>query len=140
MIKEMLKLSLLGIVVGFILMIVLGLLNFLTGSPAYDILFNFYNVPVLNEFKPVWLVGYLFHFLICILSVIGLYYILKNWHLEKKDWPYILVYTMGSGTLICLTALSDQTPPFYDQVSWLFWAFAHGISGAAVVFMVRKWL
>lgn len=140
MIKQILKLSVIGIIAGLILMIVLGLLKFFTGSPAYDLLFNFDYVPVLNELKPVWLIGYLFHFLICILSVIGLYYILENWNLEKKDAPYILVYTMGSAALFFLTALSDQPPASNDVVAWVFWTFAHAIYGDAVAFMVRKWL
>lgn len=140
MLKQILKLSFIGIIAGLILMLVLGLLKFFTGSHAYDLLFNFDYIPGLNELKPVWLIGYLFHFLFCVFSVIGLYYILKNWNLEKKDAPYILVYTIGSGALFFLTALSDQPPAYNDIAAWVFWTFAHAIYGDAVAFMVRKWL
>ena len=140
MLKKLLKLSLIGIIGGLVLMLVLKIVIMLTGNSAYLLLFNFDYIPVLNELRPVELFGYVFHFLTCIFSVIGLYYILKNWNIERQLLPYILVYTMGGGALFFLTSLSDQPPAANDVVAWIYWTMAHGIFGYVIGAMVKKWV
>lgn len=138
--KDLLKLSLIGLIAGFVLIVVLKIVLILTGNTAYILLFNFDYIPILNELKPVWLFGYVFHYVTCIASVIGLYYILQTWNWEKKILPYILVYTIGGGALFFLTALSPQLPEANDFMAWFYWTFAHGIYGYVVGAMVKKWL
>lgn len=104
------KLTLIGIVAGVILIIPLKILYILTGNTAYILLFNFDYVPVLNQLTPVWLFGYIFHFISCICSVIGLYYILKYLNKQLSLYYYIAVYTVGGGALFFLTCLSVKPP------------------------------
>jgi hypothetical protein len=131
------QLILVGIIAGIILIIPLKIVYEVTGNTAYVLLFNFDYIPVLNKLKPVWLFGYIFHFVTCICSVIGLYYILKAWSLQYSLISYILVYTMGGGALFFLTCLSNQPPEGDDALAWLYWTSAHALFGCAVGFMIR---
>ena len=121
-------------------MLVLKIVLLFTGNTAYILLFNFDYIPVLNALEPVWLFGYIFHFVTCIVSVIALYYILKNWKIQKTIWPYVIVYSAGGGALFFLTALSEQPPASNDTVAWMYWTLAHAIFGYAVAALVKKWM
>lgn len=132
------KLILVGIIGGVILMIPLKIMYEATGNTAYVLLFNFDYIPVLNELKPVWLFGYVFHFVTCICSVIGLYYILKVRNLQYSLISYILVYTIGGGALFFLTALSEQPPSANDTLAWFYWTSAHAFFGLTVGLLVKK--
>lgn len=90
-----LKLTLIGFATGVILIITLKILYILTGHTAYILLFNFDYVPVLNQLIPILLFGYIFHFITCICSAIGLYYILKYLNKQLSLFYYIAVYTVG---------------------------------------------
>lgn len=138
--KQLLKLTSIGLIAGFVLILVLKIVMVLTGNTAYVLLFNFDYIPVVNDLKPVWLFGQVFHYLTCIISVIALFYILKTWTLQKAIWPYILVYTIGGGALFFLTALSEQPPAANDIMAWIYWTVAHAIFGYAVGAMVKKWM
>lgn len=134
------KLTIIGIAAGVILIIPLKLLYVLTGNTAYILLFNFDYVPVLNQLKPVWLFGYVFHFVTCICSVIGLYYILKYLNKQFSLFYYVLVYTVGGGALFFLTCLSDQPPAGNDFSAWFYWTIAHAVFGLAVGLLVKKFI
>lgn len=134
------KLSLIGFFAGLVLMLVLKIAMVLTGNTAYILLFNFDYIPFLNELKPVWLFGYLFHFLTCIFSVIALYFILRTWGAEKKLIFYLVVYTIGGGALFFLTALSPQRPAANDFLAWMYWTLAHALFGIVVAFSIKKYL
>ena len=138
--KKLLKLISIGIVAGIVLILILKVVLMLTGNTAYILLFNFDYVPILNALKPIWLFGYVFHFVTCIVSVIALFYILKNWNLEKKIWLYMLVYSVGGGALFFLTALSNQPPAANDFMAWTYWTFAHAVYGYVVGVLVKKWM
>ena len=96
------KLIVVGIISAVILIIPLQIVYEVTGNTAYVLLFNFDYIPVLNKLKPVWLFGYIFHFVTCICSVIGLYYILKVRNLQYSVFSYSLVYSIGGGALFFL--------------------------------------
>ena len=134
------KLILVGILSGIILIIPLKLLYEWLGNPAYILLFNFDYIPVLNQLRPVQFFGYVFHFVTCVCSVIGLFYILKVWNFEYKVNLYILVYMIGGGALFFLTALSPQLPQADDKISWLYWTLAHGLFGLSVGFLIKKFI
>lgn len=118
-------------------MLVLKIVMLALGNQAYVLLFNFDYIPVINQLKPVWLFGYLFHFLTCIGSVIALYFILGKYH--HKIIGYVLVFTIGGGALYFLTALSEQPPAVSDVMAWVFWTFGHAIFGYVVGILIVKW-
>jgi|SRR5690554_2565804 len=136
--KHIIKLTLIGFIAGLILMAFLKIIQILSGSEAYILLFNFDYVPLIKNLKPVWLFGYIFHFMTCIISVIALFYILKNLGWQNRILPYVLVYTIGGGGLYFLTALSDQPPAANDAMAWLNWTIGHLIFGYAVGLMIKK--
>lgn len=138
--KNLLKLTSIGIVAGIVLMLILKVVLLLTGNTAYVLLFNFDYVPLVNTLKPVWFFGYVFHFVTCIVSVIALFYILKTWDLQNSMLPYVVVYTVGGGALFFLTALSKQPPAANDFMAWTYWTFAHAVYGYVVAVLVKKWV
>ncbi len=138
--RDVLKLTAIGIFAGFVLILVLKIVMFATGNMAYVLLFNFEYIPVVNELEPVWLFGYVFHYLTCIISAIALFYILQIWNFQKIICPYIAVYTIGGGVLFFLTSLSNQPPDVNDVMAWIYWTVAHGIFGYVVGAFVKKWL
>lgn len=75
--NQLLKLVTIGIIGGVVLILILGIVLLLTGNTAYFLLFNFDYIPIINELRPIWLFGYIFHFITCVVSVIALFYILK---------------------------------------------------------------
>ena len=137
---KLLKLTVIGMIAGFVLMLILKIVMFLTGNTAYVLLFNFDYIPVVSDLRPVWLFGQIFHYLTCIISVIALFYILKTWNKQHVIWFYILVYAIGGGALFFLTALSEQPPAANDIMAWVYWTFAHALFGYAVGALVKKWI
>lgn len=137
--KQLLKLTTVGILAGIVLILVLRLVLAITGNTAYVLLFNFDYIPIINTLRPVWLFGYIFHFVTCIISVIALFYILKPKALETKILPYILVYTFGGGALFFLTALSKKPPEANDFMAWLYWTLAHCVFGYTTGILIKKW-
>lgn len=137
--KQILKLTAIGLLAGFVLIWILKIVLIVTGNTAYVLLFNFDYIPVVKDLQPVWLFGYVFHFLTCIVSVIALFYILRHWDFERLIFPYILVYTIGGGALFFLTALSDQPPAATDFMAWLYWTIAHAAFGYVVGASIKKW-
>lgn len=138
--KQLLKLITIGLIAGFVLNLVLKMVMLFTGNTAYVLLFNFDYIPLVNDLRPVWFFGYVFHYLTCIVSVIALFYILKPWELQKTIVPYVLVYTIGGGGLFFLTALSEQPPASNDVMAWIYWTIAHAIFGYVAGLMVKKWM
>lgn len=138
--KQILKLTSIGVIAGIVLILILKLVLFLTGNTAYVLLFNFDYIPLIKSLRPTWLFGYVFHFATCVISVIVLFYILKTRNLQYKGTIYILVYAIGGGALFFLTALSNQPPAANDFMAWGFWTLAHGIYGHIVSTLVRKWI
>lgn len=138
--KQLLKLTAIGLFAGSVLMLVLKIVMVFTSNTAYILLFNFDYIPVIKDLKPIWLFGYVFHFLTCLLSVIALFYILKAWVLQKFIFNYILVYTIGGGALFFLTALSDQPPAANNGMAWIYWTIGHATFGYVVGALIKKWI
>ncbi|QAA82021.1 hypothetical protein EI546_09925 [Aequorivita sp. H23M31] len=138
--KKVLKLTLIGIIGGVVLALILWIVLALTGNTAYYLLFNFDYIPWINNLRPIWLWGNIFHYLTCIISVIALFYILniKGWH--KLISPYVAVYTIGGGGLFFLTALSHLPPAANDVMAWIYWTLAHAIFGLVVGLGVKSWI
>lgn len=135
---QLLKLTTIGLFAGFVLMLVLKIVIIFTGNTAYVLLFNFDYIPLIKDLRPVWLFGYVFHFLTCIISVIALFYILKIWSFEQRIPLYVAVYAIGGGALFFLTALSNQPPAASDVMAWLYWTTGHALFGYVVgVLIVR---
>lgn len=136
--KNFLKLIGISLFGGVVLLLVLkNIMNF-TGNNAYVLLFNFDYIPLIKDLKPIWLFGYIFHFFTCIVSVIALFYVLQIWNWEEKIWPYILIYTIGGGSLFFLTALSKQPPAANDLMAWVYWTLAHAVFGWAVGSLIKR--
>lgn len=135
--KALTNLFTIGFIAGIVLLLFLKMVMLTTGNPAYFLLLNFDYVPVLKDLKPVWLMGYIFHFATCIISVIGLYVILKSFNKENFISLYVAFYTIGGGALFFLTALSDQPPASNDFYAWFFWTLAHLIYGYVVGVLIR---
>lgn len=138
--RDAAKLAAIGLIAGTVLIVVLKTVELLTGNPAYVLLFNFDYIPVVNEWRPVWLIGLLFHYGICVFSAIILFYFLRPFGREHWVSPYVTVYTIGSALLFSLTALSDQPPEFSDGVAWVYWTLAHAAFGWVVGWLIRKWV
>lgn len=138
--KQLLKLFTIGLIAGFGLALILKIVMSVTGNMAYVLLFNFDYIPIVNDLRPVWFFGYVFHYLTCIVSVIALFYILRTWELQKHIVYYVLVYSIGGGGLFFLTSLSEQPPASNDVMAWIYWTVAHALFGYLVGAMVKKWL
>ncbi|MEK3934459.1 hypothetical protein MKY41_03995 [Sporosarcina sp. FSL W7-1349] len=135
--KQLLKLILIGILSGLLLAGFLKLVYKITGNQAYILLYNIDYIPFLRQWEDVSAVGLVFHFVFCIASVIGLYYILKAFRHERHPLPYLAVYTIGSGILYFLTLLTDQPPAADDVAAWFYWTFGHVLFGFAVGYLVK---
>lgn len=140
MMKQLMKLTAIGILAGTVLILFLKIVLELTGNTAYVLLFNFDYIPIINELEPVWFFGYVFHYTTCIISVIALFYILKTRALHKNILPYIFVYGIGGGALFFLTALSNQPPEVDDVMAWIYWTVAHTVFGYVVGILIKKWM
>lgn len=139
-VKRISKLICVGGFSGVILILVLKVVQILTGNDAYVLLFNFDYIPLIKNLRPVLLFGYLFHFITCIISVIILYYILRIIHIENRISLYLFVFAIGGGILFTLTALSNQPPAVDDLFAWIYWTFGHAVFGFVVGFLVKKWV
>ncbi|WP_228548273.1 hypothetical protein [Sporosarcina obsidiansis] len=137
--KQFRILLLTGVIAGIVLALYLKVIQLLTGNQAYILLFNFDYVPVIQDWEPQLLIGYLFHFLTCIASAVVLFYLLRFVHLEFRIWPYVLVYTVGGGILFSLTGLSDQPPAITDGAAWFYWTMAHAVFGLIVGSLIKHW-
>src|SRR4051794_1325342 len=118
---RVLKLTVVGIIAGIILAGFLKIIQLLTHNDAYILLFNTDYIPLLNQLHQWSVVGIVFHFVTCIASVIGLFYILKALEIEYNLLAYILVYSAGSAMLFSLTALSEKTPSLTDFPAFIYW-------------------
>lgn len=118
--RQLGKLIIIGTIAGIVLALFLKVIQILIGNQAYVLLFNFDYVPVIQDWEPQLLVGYLFHFITCIVSAVALFYLLRIIQREYLIAPYVLVYTVGGGILFSLTGLSEQPPAITDGAAWFY--------------------
>lgn len=138
--KQMVSLSLIAVASGIVLMGLLKVVQILIGSQAYVLLFNTDYIPVLPDWGPEDIGGISFHFVFCIVSVAGLFYVLKLFRLERSILAYFLIYTVGSAVLYSLTGLTDRPPAINDIPAWAYWTSAHVLYGFIVGWFVKKWI
>ncbi|GKV65560.1 hypothetical protein NCCP2331_17130 [Sporosarcina sp. NCCP-2331] len=129
-----------GIISGIILAVLLHVVYLLTGNEAYVLLYNVDYFPLIHVFSESAWFGIFFHFIFCIASVVGLYYILSFIGLQSSGWPYIFVYTVGSGVLFFLTLLTEKPPAADDGMAWFYWTAAHFVFSIVVAWLVRRFV
>src|SRR5699024_875403 len=124
-VKENLKLISIGCLSGFVLALLLKLVSKLSGSTVFILLFEVDYMPVLNDLQPPWLIGTIFHFVTCALSILVLYHILRSMGWQKSYTGYMMPISVGSGFLYFLTYFSTATPAWNDLFSWSVWVLGH---------------
>ncbi|ARJ39391.1 hypothetical protein CSV71_10295 [Sporosarcina sp. P21c] len=138
--KQFLQLVSIGIVSGAVLALLLFGVWVVTGNEAYVLLYNVDYFPIIHVFSDVAWFGIVFHFVFCIASVLGLFYLLKFFKWQYNMWPYVVVYTAGSGVLYFLTLLTDRPPAADDGMAWLYWTGSHLIYGVLVASLVIRYV
>lgn len=138
--KQFLQLVSIGIVSGAILALLMFGVWAVTGNEAYILLYNVDYFPIIHVFLHVVWFSIVFHFVFCIVSVLGLFYILKFFKWQYKMWPYVVVYTAGSGVLYFLTLLTDRPPAADDGMAWLYWTVSHLIFSVVVASLVIRYV
>ena len=135
--RQFLQLIGIGITGGVVLAIVMQVIYLLTGNQANNLLYNVDYFPIIHIFNDIPWFGIVFHLVFCIVSVFGLFYLLKiiGWH--YKFWPYVIVYTAGSGVLYFLSLLTDEPPAATDFMAWFYWTASHLVYSITVAFMIR---
>ncbi|WP_153721080.1 hypothetical protein [Sporosarcina cascadiensis] len=129
-----------GIISGLILAVLLQVVYWLTGNEAYILLYNVDYFPLIYVFSESAWFGISFHFMFCIASVVGLYYILSFIGWQSFIWPYIIVYTAGSGVLYFLTLLTEKPPAADDGMAWFYWTASHLVFSIVVAWLVRRFV
>ncbi len=137
---NMVKLSGIGVIAGIVLAVFLKIIEWLTGSTVYYLLFHVDYVPLLRSLSPVSIVEVCFHFGTCMLSVLVLYAIFRLFHLEKSIAAYTILILLGSSLLYFLTMFSAHTPAVNDWAAWSYWVIGHGLFGVVVGVLIRRWL
>lgn len=138
--KTFLQLIGIGIVSGAVLAMIMQIIYSLTGNEAYILLYNIDYFPIIHVFKDSYLFGIAFHFVFCIASVVGLYSILSFWGKQYSSWPYVTVYTAGSGILYFLTLFTDRPPAANDGMAWFYWTASHLVFSLTVAWMIRRFI
>lgn len=139
--KQLSKLAIIGITAGVILAAFLHIVYGLTGNQAYVLLYNMDYIPVLKEWAAFPIVGVAFHFIICVVSVIILFYFLSWINFDPKSmFPYVFAYTVGGGILFSLTALTDKPPDLFNLNAWVVWTSGHALYGIAVSLLIKWWI
>ncbi|PIC71200.1 hypothetical protein CSV77_03970 [Sporosarcina sp. P16b] len=138
--KRFLQLVSIGIAGGAVLALLMLVVWAVTGNEAYILLYNVDYFPIIHVFSHVAWFGIVFHFVFCIASVLGLFYLLKFFKWQYNMWPYVVVYTAGSGVLYFLTLLTDQPPAADDGMAWLYWTVSHLIFSVLVASLVIRYV
>jgi len=137
--KQLLKLSMIGILAGIVLLGLLKIVEIFTGSQAYVLLLNTDYIPLINDWGPEDFGGIVFHFAFCIVSVVALFYVLKQFRLERSILAYLVIFTGGSAILYTLTGLTERPPAIMDITAWTYWTTAHAVYSLTVGFLVKHW-
>lgn len=138
--KQFMQLIGIGIISAAVLAALMQLIYTLTGNEAYVLLYNVDYFPIIHVWQNVAWFGIVFHFVFCIASVIGLFYILKFFGWEYRMWPYLVVYTVGSGILYFLTLLTEQPPAADDRMAWFYWTSSHLVFSLVVAGMIVRFV
>lgn len=138
--KQFSQLIGIGIVSGAVLAALMQVIYTLTGNEAYVLLYNVDYFPIIHVWQDVAWFGIVFHFVFCIASVIGLFYILQFFGWQYRMWPYLAVYTVGSGILYFLTLLTDRPPAENDWMAWFYWTSSHLVYSLIVAGMIIRFV
>lgn len=138
--RKFLRLIGIGITSGIILAVLMQLVFALTGNEAYILLYNVDYFPLIHIFKGSASFGFAFHLVFCIASVVSLFYVLTFFEWQYSIWPYVAVYTAGSGALYFLTMLTEKPPAADDEMAWFFWTASHFVFSIAVGLMINRFV
>ncbi len=134
------KFIIISLVSGSILAGFLKIIQLILHSDAYILLFNMDYIPLLKNIDTILGAGYIFHYVFCFVSIIVLFYFAKIVHLQANIIVYVLVFTIGSGVLYFLTALTSKPPEATALDSWMYWVIAHALFGITVGVMIKYWV
>lgn len=132
------KLVLTGVFAGAVLSTSMKLIRKITGNPSDILLYNVDYIPLIKKYKDIPGIGVAFHYGTCISSAVGLYYMLKPFHLERNVSPYVVVYSIGGGVLYFLSTLTDELPKYNDLAAWYYWTSSHAMFGIAVGCAIKR--
>lgn len=135
--KRISKLLGTGVISGFVLGCILGIIQQFTDKKVYLLLMNVDYIPIVKDWDVGPVMGFVFHLLVSIAVVLVLYSILKKLNLHQKVSAYILANAFGGALLFSLTALSDRTPAITDIQAFIYWVIGHAVYGMSVGFMVN---
>src|SRR5699024_10785521 len=138
--KKLCMLYILGVIAGVFLAVFLRVMQQITGSLAYILLFSVDYLPILHDFYSNSLVQAAFHFGTLVAITIVLYYFFRLLYLEKRISAYVIFIFIGSGLLYFLTMLSSYTPPITDLYSWIYWSTGHVIFSIIIGTLIKRWL
>lgn len=134
------KLLIISIISGAILAGLLKIVQITLNNDAYILLFNMDYIPLLKNVETISGSGYIFHFVFCFVSIVALFHLAKIVRLEKHISSYVIVFTVGSGILYFLTALTNKPPSATSVNSWIYWVVAHTVFGITVGVMIKYWI
>ena len=134
------KLIIVSLVAGSVLAASLKIVQVTLNNDAYILLFNMDYILLLKDVENLSGSGYVFHYVFCIVSVVILFHLAKMVYLETNIAVYVIVYSLGSGVLYFLTALTEKPPSVTSLESWIFWVVAHVLFGVVVGVMIEGWV
>ncbi|GKV69696.1 hypothetical protein NCCP2716_21940 [Sporosarcina sp. NCCP-2716] len=138
--RRFIQLAGIGVAGGAVLAALMQLIHAITGNDAYILLYNVDYWPVIHVFQHVPGFGLAFHFVFCIASVIGLYYVLALFGWQYSIWAYAAVYTAGSGILYFLTLLTELPPSADDPAAWAYWTASHFVYSLVVAELIIRFV
>lgn len=137
LIRQIIKLIIIGIISGVLLGALLKGIDIITGKKVYILLLNVDYIPIIGEIAmPEW-VEFILHLIVSIGLVIVLYYCIEIVRLKN----IVLVCTITCGVigagLYLTTALSTRTPELTDGISFIYWFISHILYGIIVGLMLK---
>lgn len=135
--RELVKLSGIGIITGTIFGLILKLVEHLTGKKVYTLLLNIDYIPIMQDFNLNELLDFSLHLIVSIGVAIVLYYAfrLTGWH--QMSTPYVIANVIIATGLYLTTSFSNRTPDVTDFLAFFYWVIGHAIYGFMLGLMMR---
>lgn len=137
---RLLKLTLIGFIASLVLAACMQLIYQWTGNEAYQLLYNADYIPILQRLDHLPYFGFTFHVIFCLISVIGVFYLLTIWQRQYEPLPYLLIYTGGSALLYFLSFFTETPPAAHDLYAWFYWTLSHFVYSLTVVILIHFWI
>lgn len=138
--RKILQGTIAGILAGFVLGLLMKLVETVTDEKVYTLLMNVDYIPILKEFHFPERVEFSFHLIISILIAIILIFSTHYFNWTKKQ---ILVVSISVNVFIAIviyptTLLSDRTPAFALNEAFLYWLIGHFIYGVVLGMILKN--